>query len=120
MIFYFGTSLDSYGHYFFNVEENRLNKYDCKINFGNIPFDPEKLPLQKEKGRYNENGYVKFYSIEGYSICAITGSCIDHRPGSKSVFFVKAIISDEELKDLILGIPIAKKMIDKMSFEVMW
>ncbi len=118
MLHYYGTNLDSYGHFFFDLEDHTINH--SRKNFGNIPFDPEKLPHPLKKGYYNKDGYTQFYRVSGYTICAITGSCKDLRPGSKSVFFVDSYITNAEMRDKILFTEIAKKIINQMTFEVIW
>ena len=120
---YFGTSLDEAGHYFFEVNEERLARRNLSFPKGEgipitkyleWPFNPEYLPKSRR------NGDAEFHLISGYSIYAICGSCKDKRPGCKSVFFTTEKLSKDELKDKILSIPIAKKIISQMPFEVNW
>lgn len=120
---YFGTSLNEAGHYFFELKGESLLDRDLSFPKGEgmpitkyleWPFNPETLP----KSRIN--GGAEFHSINGYSIYAICGSCKDKRPGCKSVFFTTETLSKDELKDKILSIPIAKKIIEQMPFEVKW
>jgi hypothetical protein len=56
----------------------------------------------------------------GYSICSIKGSPYDKRGGCKSLFFTDKKVSHTEWKDLIYSIPIAKRIIEQMPFEVKW
>jgi hypothetical protein len=114
---YFGTSLDSAGHYFWILEGERIQRSD--LWFSKIPFNPEELP-KYEKGEPQIKGDVKFYHSNGYSICAIYGSCFDKRLGCRSVFFIYEVLTNNEMMQLILAIPIVKKIIDKMPFEVKW
>lgn len=114
---YFGTNLDSAGHYFWELNDDKIRR--SQLWFNDIPFNPEELP-KYEKGELGEKGDVKFYYSNGYSICAINGSCIDKRHGCKSVFFILENISNIELKEKIMSIPIAKKIIEQMPFKVNW
>ena len=109
---YFGTNLTSYGHYFWELEGERICR--SNVDFKDIPFNPEYLV------EYKPNGVVECSAVGEYSVCAISGSCKDSRPGSKSVFWVKAQIAPDELKKLILSTPIAQKIIEQMPFEVKW
>jgi hypothetical protein len=123
-LYYFGTNLTSAGHYLFELEGNacftpaRLQLYD-------LPFNPEGLPhTTKQEGTY-KNGRVEFYDFAGYRICAIEGSCYDDRPGSKSIFFIEKpmwIVYDANLKEFILSVPYAKRIIDQMEtkFKINW
>jgi len=117
MLNYFGTRLDEYGHYFWILDDNSI--YNRNLNFKDFPFNPEEMP-RRQKGETISKGDVKFYREGGYTICAIEGSCIDQRGGTKSVFFVKEDITNTELIDKILSTPIAKRIIDKMPFRVKW
>ena len=112
---YFGTDLNSAGHFLWDVAETML--YNRGLGFNEIPFDPESLP-RYEKGEQRQKGDVRFYFENCYSICAIEGSCIDQRGGTKSVFFIKEDLTQEELVNKIKDIPIAMQIIDKMPFSV--
>jgi hypothetical protein len=114
---YFGTNLDSAGHYFWELENWKMKR--SEIWFNDIPFNPEELP-KYEKGEEQNKGDVKYYHSNGYNICAINGSCIDKRHGCHSVFFATDELTNNQLKDKILSIPIAKKIIEQMPFEVRW
>lgn len=120
---YFGTDLDCAGHYFFELRGDRLSRGDLSFPKGDgipisrhkeWPFNPEEMPVSYR------NGDAEYYSISGYSVYAICGSCRDKRPGSKSVFFTTEALTKEELKIKILSIPIARKIIEQMPFEVKW
>jgi hypothetical protein len=115
MIHYFGTNLGDYGHYFWHLEGDSI--YNRDLNFKDFPFNPEEMP-RRSKGETIRKGEVRFYHEEGYSICAIEGSCKDQRWGTKSVFFVREDLSIEQLVEKILSVPIAKKIIDSMPFPV--
>ena len=113
---YFGTNLYEHGHYFWELEGDtaRYKSLHCK---GNIPFSihPEDLI-----GISFPRGTVAYFNIDGYSVCAISGSCVDTRPGSKSVFFFKGKYNQEELIRKIKSIPAACKIIKQIPFEIKW
>jgi len=110
---YFGTDLNSAGHYFWELEGETFIKKD--YNFKIVPFNPENLPMIN-----NKKGHVEFHNAFGYSILAIAGSCADSRWATESIFWVKETISYSEMKEKILSIPIAKQILDKMPFEIKW
>ena len=111
-IHYFGTGLSEPGHYFFDLSGESINS--SKLDFNNIPFNPEKLAIDEEKGR------VKFFWRGDYTILRIEGSCSDKRWGTKSVFFVKDNIPATEMMHLVKSNKVAQKMFEKMDFEVNW
>src|SRR5258708_35808522 len=116
---YFGTSLNSAGHYFWELDGDWMGS--SSLDFKSVPFNPEEMPRkEKDQKYYYPLGHVAFYNENGYSIIAIEGSCSDKRRASKSEFFVKEDLTQDEMKEKILSIPIAKKIIDKMPFEVKW
>lgn len=116
MLHYFGTELDRTGHYFWLLERDSISKWGRGLmDFSKCPFNPEALPYKAQR-----NGETQFYQFAGFSIWAIEGSCKDSRPSSRSIFFVEQIMSKEELKALILATSIAKKMVEKMPFQVEW
>lgn len=114
-LFYFGTDLEQPGHYFFELEGERMPRpFNCKISFKDLPFDPYngQKPVKK--------GTVEFKNEGGCSAFIISGSCSDDRNGTVSTFFVKESITPEELKKRILDNLLAKQIIDKMPFNVNW
>ena len=111
-IYYFGTSLDDYGHYLWDLQKDTMIKVG--LNFKHLPFDPERLTNNFLKGE------VMFYQCTGYTVIGIAGSCIDERGGTKSIFWVLEKLTFGEIKERILNNPIAKKIINKMQFEIMW
>lgn len=114
---YFGTELTNHGHFIWDIDPSGTYLTNMSLNFKQIPFNPEEMP-RTSKGERLPRGTVRFYQEEGYTICAIEGSCIDTRPGSKSVFWVKEEITNQELKERILSIPITRQIIEKMPFKV--
>jgi len=117
MIYYYGTSLENAGHYLWEIEGDGI--YNSRVKCGDLPFNPEGLPYRKRRENFS-NGHVQVHKFCGFTICAIEGSCRDTRPASKSIFFIEGDLSDSEMKDKILSIPMAKKIIEKMPFEVKW
>jgi hypothetical protein len=94
---YFGTNMDSAGHFFWNVGKEYLTSSD--LWFNKLPFDPEQMPdAPRQKGEQ------KFYNIEDYSILYTCGSAIDKRHGCKSVFFIKQLLSEEQLMEILLSL----------------
>lgn len=110
---YFGTGLTSAGHYFWELEEERMNESKT-ISFKDIPFDPEHIIT------YKPLGTVEYSRFGEYMVCAIEGSCTDERPGSHSIFWTTEQITYDDFKEAILSIPSARKIIDQMSFKVNW
>lgn len=110
-LYYFGTSLDCAGHYFWIAKGEILNT--TKIYFKDLPFDPESM-----FDPYTSKGIVNYYEVENYKICSIAGSCYDKRNGTKSVFFTQEDIELKDFEDIIMSIPILNKMIKQMPFEV--
>ncbi len=117
MIQYFGTSLTSAGHYFFELENNGM--YSSRLNLSSVPFNPESLPFKDGKSSF-PNGTVKYYQFVGFSICAIAGSCKDDRAGCKSIFFWQELLTNEEMKEKIFANATARKIIEQMPFQVNW
>ncbi len=129
---YFGTNTRSAGHYLWQLEGEYQNY--SGLSFGDFPFNPENLAPRKDRfgnpSDYGSTGLslgdVTFYKIEDpkggapYSIMRIEGSPADDRGGCKSVFFFKEDLMNEQLKEKVLSIPAAKKIIDAMPFEVKW
>lgn len=109
---YFGTDLQAAGHYRVNID----NGFGCNpsLRFGDLPFDPERLTNELQRGE------VVFYQGGGYTVIGIAGSCTDTRPGTKSIFWVKETIDKLEMIERMLGNETAKKIIDKMPFQVKW
>jgi len=113
-LYYYGTSLDSHGHYFHDVYQNSILR-TYTIDFKNVPFNPESLRFLPFGSK---NGDTQYSQYIGWSIFAIEGSCTDKRPKSRSIFFIAGNMDEQQLKDYILSFPIVVKMINQMSFEV--
>lgn len=109
---YFGTNLNEPGHYIWDLSNNRFNK--SGINFNSLPFNPEELTRGLPKGD------VIYYQGGGYTVIGISGSCKDERRGTKSIFWVQELISKIEMIERIQKHELAKKIIDKMPFTVLW
>ena len=109
---YFGTDLITHGHYVWVLQYQRM--YKLGINFSDLPFHPEELTRGLEKGS------VIYYQGGGFTVIGISGSCLDTRPGTKSIFWIEEILTYDEMKDTIDKIPIARNIIEQMPFEVQW
>lgn len=88
------------------------------LNFSMLPFSPEDVSKNLSNGEINWQHHKS--PLGEFTVCAIAGSCIDTRPGSKSVFIIPEILSFEEMKNRILSTPVCKEIIDKMPFEIKW
>lgn len=108
---YFGTSLTQKGHYIFTLEGENIRNLDMSYS---------DMPVLDNGALQHTNGTVFYIYVNGYSICYIVGSCADTRHGCKSMFWVDGYVNMEEWKDIILSIPIAKKIIEQMPFDVKW
>lgn len=111
MIYYYGTSLDESGHFYWKLQGDYMFKDGLRHT--DFSFDPEDFP-KVSKGESRFRGLTKHYFISGYKILAIEGSCIDGRPGSKSIFFTKDNLSDEEMALRLNGIPVVNKILRKL------
>lgn len=111
---YFGTNLTEHGHYIWNVGSEYL--LNPSIDFKPLSFDPEDMPKSKVKGD------VEFYHIGGYTILAICGSCIDNKPGTRSVFWVAGDLTKENMIVLIKLFPVLVRILNAMElkFKINW
>ncbi len=129
MIHYFGTDLNSAGHFFWRLNNEEMQSIGLSFphasgqiplsNYKEWPFNPEEMP-RAVNGAFMPNGEVRYYRENGYTICAIQGSCADKRSGSKSVFFTNEQIRFGAFALKIMSTPICKKIITKMPFQVRW
>lgn len=105
-IFYFGTSLKAHGHYTWDLSGDYMEKVGLLPK--GTPFNPEELTHGLQKGE------TAYYFGGGYSVLAISGSCIDDKPGTKSVFWIKKSLSAEDLVKTILDNSHACEIISKL------
>jgi hypothetical protein len=108
---YFGTSLTHCGHYTWDLDGDRM------ISIGLLPktpFNPEELTKNLPRGE------VIFYQSSEYTVIGISGSCIDGRSGTKSIFWEKEILSKQEMIERILKNKFSRAIIDAMPFEVLF
>jgi hypothetical protein len=127
MIGYFGTSLDEMGHYFFRVETDKIvpsylffpmpSGHDI-LDANLFPFHPDALPMNR--GRITPLGEVNYYKLFGFRVVVVSGSCLDERSGSKSIFFTEENMKFAEFVLKIMSTPICKKIISQMPFDVKW
>lgn len=107
-IHYFGTELNSKGHYFYGIDAHSIWK--SGIRFDNLPFNPEALPY---KATLNK-GERKDYHVFGFTILAISGSITDNRPGCKSIFFVEEEITFAQMEQLVRSTKFGSTVIDNL------
>lgn len=114
---YFGTSLDSSGHYFWCLHDHIDGR--TGQSFEKLPFDPETIAYTGEFAKnYPPVGWTKIFRVGGYAILYIEGSPYDKRTNSKSVFFFHEDLTDVQLVRKVLSIPAAQKIIKAMPFQV--
>ena len=109
---YFGTNLTTHGHYVWELNDTYM--VTLGINFDKLPFHPEELTRGLNKGE------VIYYCGGGYTVIGISGSCLDTRPGTKSIFWVYDKLTKSQIIELIFKTPIAKSIIDQMDFLINW
>ena len=109
---YFGTSLTDHGHYVWDLSG------DIMIKMGlfpkDVPFNPEGLVYNLIKGE------VIFYQSSEFTVIGISGSCKDQRSGTKSIFWIKEVVSKEEMIKKINENVHSKAIIDAIPFKVMF
>lgn len=108
---YFGTDTINYGHYiwsFGSTGESMSKSYDDFSNFDLYKYKSEK------------KGTVKFFNENGYTVLAITGSCIDTRGGTVSVFFCEGDLTKPQMTQKIKASSAAMNIINHMPFEIDW
>lgn len=107
---YFGTNLTEAGHYTWDLDGDYMSKIGLLPK--NTPFNPEELT----------NGLSKcetiYYQGGGYTVLGISGSCIDSRLGTKSIFWVYDNLSKEEMVQRIKANKLAVEIIKKMPFQL--
>lgn len=98
---YYGTSLASVGHYFWNISENGKELISWNFNGWDIlPFHIEKL-VPTETGAKTAYGIVEDKTGLATTYLAFTGSPSDKRAGSVSVFFTAGEHSENEMIEAI-------------------
>lgn len=107
-MYYYGTKLDSNGHYYWNIDDYFRNDY--KIG-ENLPFNPYFIKGEKK-------GTSHFFQIFGYTGIAISGSPYDKRLGTVSVFFVTEQRTKEQMIACIRTTPIALQIIEKLGLTI--
>lgn len=110
---YFGTNTRECGHYRWQFDKDGWLIKNW-IKFDDLPFHPEELTNNLPKGE------VVFYQSASFTVIAISGSCIDSRPGCKSVFWEKDIFTKEEMIERIMSYRGAVEIISSMPFKVKW
>lgn len=106
---YFGTGTTAHGHYRWKLYPDHMVKIG--LSFSDLPFDPEGLTNNLPKGQWS------FYQGGGFTVIAISGSPVDKRNGSKSVFWVNHIITMEQMIYKIKLEPMAMGIINKLDCD---
>lgn len=109
---YFGTNLDEHGHYSWDLSGDRMVKIGLLPK--HTPFNPEELTNNLPKGE------VIYYQSSKFTVLGISGSCKDERNGTKSVFWVKELLSKQEMFERINENKLAKAIINAMPFGVLF
>jgi hypothetical protein len=109
---YFGTNLTEHGHYTWDLKGTKMVKIGLLPK--HTPFNPEELT------RHLPKGHCVFYEGGDYTVFAISGSPLDTRPGTKSVFWVRENLSREQMIDRIKENKTAMSIINAMNFDVKW
>lgn len=107
---YFGTNLTEHGHYTWDLFGEQMLKIGLLPR--NTPFNPEELTKNLPKG---ENA---FYQSSKFTVLAISGSCKDDRPGTKSIFWIEDCLSKNDIIAKIKNNKLAMSIINAMPFNV--
>ena len=107
---YFGTDFTQAGHFRWQLTSNGMQGRTLKFN--DLPFHPEELTNGLA------NGEIIYYQGGGFTVIGISGSPTDKRPGNKSLFWLKELLTREEIIARIKAFPTAWKIIDAMPFPV--
>ncbi len=117
-MYYFGTSLNSKGYFLWICDGNNLCRTGIRYDdFWRDEFCPETIADDKKS---RKKGDVFYFRRKKYTICYIEGSWNDTRNGTKSVFFTTAKVTFGELSLKIMSIPVCRKIIQQMPFDVRW
>lgn len=109
---YFGTNFSEKGHCRWNITNE---KFENIINrFIDLPFHPEEMT------NHLKNGNVIYYNGDGYTVLGISGSCLDTRPESKTIFWLKENLTKDEMIAKIMLNKLADKIIKSLPFEIKW
>lgn len=110
---YFGTDLTSAGHYVFNLDGEYMESLSSHL-INTLSFHPEYLVTNLPIGE------VIYYQGGGYTVVGFAGSCYDKRPGSKSIYWVRELITKEEMIERIKKNKLAMKIINNYEFKINW
>jgi len=109
---YFGTDLTTAGHYTWDLDAPYMNKIGLLPS--DTPFNPEELTRGLSKGE------TIFYQGGGFTLIGISGSCIDKRPGTKSIFWVDEIVDRTQMVKLIHLNKHAAQIINNFGHTIEW
>lgn len=111
-MWYFGTNLTDYGHYTWDLSGNFMVKLGILPK--STPFNPEWLTNNLPKGE------VIFYQSSKYTVLGISGSCIDERGGTQSIFWVNECLTKTEMIERVMSNKLAKCILDAMPFKILF
>ena len=114
---YFGTAINQHGFYLWDIKGDQLVKNN--LSYSLYPFDPYGLPIMEDK-LYLAKGTVRYYQKAGYSIIQIIGSPCDQRQGTFTLLFIRGNISFNNFSRALKALPIVRKIINAMPFDVLW
>jgi hypothetical protein len=109
---YFGTSTIEHGHYSWDLSGEVMKKIGLLPK--DTPFNPEELTKNLPAGE------TIFYQGGGFTVFGIAGSCIDDRPNTKSIFWVKEICTKGTLIMMINQNKHSCKIIQSIKFPINW
>ena len=107
-MFYYGTELDSYGHYLWELN-GRFTR--TGLPHSTLGFDPEKHRMQPR-------GHVKFEHEGGWTILYIGGSPKDTRLGTSSVFFLRGDFSRQDFVNLMRSNSVAMSIVERIPYDI--
>lgn len=108
---YFGTDLKCAGHYIWDVVNG--NVYNRNLGLKDLEFCPESFFKSHER-----KGLTRYAVFGNTTVFGICGSPVDKRGGCKSVFFVDGILSEQDIKNLLLKNEFFKKLIEIMEVQL--
>jgi hypothetical protein len=111
-LYYFGTGLDSAGHYFWIARDDTL--WRAELSLKDIPFDPESFTGEYMKWNL-PNGHAIYKRIDEWTVFAISGSPHDRRQGCKSVFFIQEELTYSEMVDRVISSQICREIMDRIK-----
>jgi GH15 family glucan-1,4-alpha-glucosidase len=109
-IHYYGTTIKYTGHYFYEITGDEFRSE--KTRFSELDFNPEEYPLKGMK-----KGDQSIFQTGKRTVLFVSGSPIDKRGGSKSVFWVNELISPEKIREILDGNNIFLEIVNKINLS---